>query len=184
MVKYILEDLFGFVESGFFLISYCPLSWLSVGCILLVLNVNNMFQYCVLHDLGHLVNCIVPIFQFTSRLCLTNQSYSRNMSVLFKSMTIISILFLCPLTSIFNSMNLVTSPFLVLFALKTLNDMSASFVLIHSFLTNCLSILVYIHLEFTSICSCNSFPVFVFTFACTFSSFFLLFHQYRIIYQL
>jgi len=40
------------------------------------------------------LDCIVPIFQFTSGLCLTNQPYSRNISVPFKSVTTASI---CPL---------------------------------------------------------------------------------------
>ena len=127
---------------------------------------------------------MVPIFQFTSRLCLTNQLCPRNMFMLFKSVTAMSIYSLCLLISTSSSANHVTFPFLVPSVLKTSNNMSASFVLIHSFLTNCLLISMYMYLEFTSACNHNSFSVCVFTFACMFKSFSLLFCQCKITYQL
>jgi len=129
-----------FVGSSSFPISCCSLFWLSIGCILQFLN--NIFWCCVLQFLGHLVNYIVPIFQFISGLCLTNQSYSRNMSVLFISITAVSICYLCLLILTFSSTNLVTSPFLVPSALKTLNDLFVSSVLILSSFTNCLLITI------------------------------------------
>ena len=125
---------FRFVGSGFLPISYCPLSCVSIAYALLVLNI--ISQCSVLHVFGHLINYIVLLFQFTSGLCLTNQSYPRNISILFKSITTTLICSLCPLILISSSTNLVTSLFLVLSTLKTLNDVSASFVLICSSLTN------------------------------------------------
>ena len=130
----------------------------------------------------HLINCMVSIFQFTSGLCLTNQLCPRNIFMLFKSVTSVLICSLCLLISTSSSANHVTSLFLVLSVLKTLNAISAGFILICSSLTNCLLILVYVHPESTNIYSYNSFLVCVFTFVYIFSSLFLLFHQCGIIY--
>ena len=135
-----------------------------------------MSWYCILHVFEYLINYIVPIFQFTSRLCLTNQSYSRNMFMLFKLVTATLICSLCLLISTSSGTNHITFLFLVLSALKTSNTMSTSFILIHSSLSNCLLISIYIHLEFTNIYSYNSFSVYIFTFACIFSSLSLLFY--------
>jgi len=104
------------------------------------------------------------------------------MSVLFKLVTSVSIHSLCPLISTSSGTNHITSLFLVLSVLKTSNAMSAGFVLICSSLTNCLLISVCVYLESTSTCSCNFFPICVFTFACIFSFLSLLFYWYRIIY--
>ena len=164
----------GFVRSSSLPISCYSLSCISIAYALLVLNV--MFWWSVQHVFGHLVNHIVPIFQFTSRLYLTNQSYPKNMSVLFRLVTAASIFFLCLLISTSSGTNHVTSPFLVLFVLKTLNTISADFVWICSFLTSCLLIFMYMHLESTSTCSHNFFFVCVFTFACILSSLSLSFH--------
>ena len=164
---------FGFVGSSFLLISYCSLSSVSIVCALLTLNI--MSWYYVLYIFGHLVNHIVSIFQFTSRLCSTSQLYLRNMSVLFKLVTTMSIHSLCLLISTLNSTNCIISPFLVPSTLETSNAMSAGFILIHSFLTNCLSISVCVHSEFISTYSHNFFPICIFTFACMFSSLSLLF---------
>ena len=96
---------------------------------------------CDLYIFEHLVNYIVSVFQVTSELCLTNQSYSKNMSVLFKSMTATLICFLHLLISTFNSTNYISSSFFVLSALKTSNDLSIISILILSSLTNYLIIL-------------------------------------------
>ena len=112
---------FRFFGSSFFPIFYCPLFLSSVGYILLVFDINNISWYYVLHSFGHLINCIIPEFQFTSGLCLTNQSYPKNMSMPFKSMTTVSMCSLCLLICSSSSANLVTSPFLVPSVLKTLN---------------------------------------------------------------
>ena len=145
-----------FVRSGFLLISCCPLSWFSVDCILYILN--NIFWCYVLYIFGHLVNHIIPELQFTFILYLTSQSYSKNMLIPFKSITAVSICSLCPLSSILSGINLITSPFLVLSALKTSNDMSIDFILICSSLTSYLLIWVCVHPESTNAYSCNSFP--------------------------
>ena len=128
------------VRSGSFSMFCCSLSWLSISYIFYVFDVNNMFWCCILHFFGYLVNCIVPKFQFTSGLCLTNQLYSKNMSILFKSVTAISIYSLCPLISSFSGTNYVISLFLGTSILKTLNDLFIGFVLVLSFFTSYLSI--------------------------------------------
>ena len=64
----------------------------SVSYILLAFDVNVMSWYCVLYSLRHFINHIVPLSQFISGLCLTNQSYLKNMFVPFKSVTTTSIL--------------------------------------------------------------------------------------------
>ena len=97
-----------------------------------------MFWYCVLYFFGHPVNYIVLLFQFTSRLCLTNQLYPKNMSIPFKSVTTMSIFSVCPLVFSSSGTNLITSLFLVLSALKTSNDLSIGSVLIYSSFTSCL----------------------------------------------
>ena len=68
---------------------------------------------------GHFVNYTVLIFQFTSGFCLINQSYSKNMSMLFKSMIATSIHFLYPLIMTSIDVYYVISPFLVPSTLKT-----------------------------------------------------------------
>ena len=85
--------------------------------------------------LQHFVNYIVSVFQFTSGLCLANQLYSKNMFILFKSITTILILSMYSLISSSSSTNLVASPFLVLSALKTLNNLSIGSIFIHSSFT-------------------------------------------------
>ena len=130
----------GFIRFSFFFISYCPLSWLSVGCILLFLN--SIFWCCILQFLGHPVNYITHIFQFTSKLCFTSQLYPRVMFVLFKSVTTTSICSLCLLILISSSAYYVTCPFLVPSVLKTSNNLSMGSVLILSSFTSCLVILV------------------------------------------
>ena len=95
---------------------------------------------------GHLVNHIVSLFQSTSGLCFTNQLYPKNMSILFKSMTAVSIYFLYLLIFTSSGTNCITSPFFILSVLKTSNDLSIGSILILSFLTSCLSILVWVYL--------------------------------------
>jgi len=94
---------FRFIGSSFLPIFYCPLSYISIIYAFLVLNV---ISWCfVLHIFGHFVNYIIPLSQFTSRLCLTNQSCPRNMFVLFKSITIMLIFSLYLLISTLSSVN-------------------------------------------------------------------------------
>ena len=132
---------------------------------------------------GHFVNYITSMFQFTSGLCLTNQLYPGNMSVLFKSVTTTLICSLYLLISTSNSMYHVTSPFLVASTLKTSNNLSISFVLIFSSFTSCSSIPIYVHSESTSAYSCSFFPFDILIFVCTFNSFSLLFLWLEITYQ-
>jgi len=120
-----------FVRSGFFSISCYPLSWLSIGCNLLSLN--DIFWYSILQLFGHFVNHIISIFQFISGLCLINQLYSQNISILFKSITATLICSLCPLISTSIGTYYITSPFLVPSALNTSNDLFMSSILILSF---------------------------------------------------
>ena len=130
------------VRSGSFSMFCCSLSWLSISYIFYVFDVNNMFWCCILHFFGYLVNYIVSKFQFTSGLCLTNQLYPKNMSILFKFVTVVLIYSLYPLISSFSSTNYVISPFLGTSILKTLNDLFIGFVLVLSFFTSYLSISV------------------------------------------
>ena len=113
---------FEFVRFSFLPISCCSLFVSSVSCNLHIIDVNKISWYCILHSVKYLVNHIVSVFQFTSRLYLTNQLYPKIMSVPFKSMTAMSILSIYPFISSSNSANLVISLFLVSFALKTLNN--------------------------------------------------------------
>ena len=63
-----------------------------------VLLVSNLISWCFIVQLpGHLVNFIVLFFQLTSGLCLTSQSYPRNMSIPFRSVTAASNCSLWPL---------------------------------------------------------------------------------------
>ena len=110
------------------------------------------------------------MFQFTSGLYLTNQLYSKNISVLFKSMTTALICFLCSLISTSISVYHVTSLFLISSTLKTLNNLSIHSVLILSSFTSCLLISVWMHLESTSACSHKFFLFNVLIFVCTFNS--------------
>ena len=136
----------------------------------------------VLHVLGHLMNCIVPLFQSISELCFTNQSYPKNMSVPFKSMTAALICSLCLLISTSSGTNRITSPFFVSSTLKTSNYLSIGSVVIFSSLTSCLSIPVWAHLKSTNACNHNSFPFLVLIFVCIFNSLALLFLWFEITY--
>ena len=135
--------------SNFFSISSCSLFWLSIGYNLLFLN--NISWSSVLWIFRHLINYIVSIFQFTSGLCLTNQLYPKNISILFKSVitALVCFLYLLILTSI--SIYYVTSLFLILSVLKTLNDLFMDSILILSSFISYLSIPVWVYPEFTSI---------------------------------
>ena len=114
------------------------------------------------------------MFQFTSRLCLTNQLYPRNMSMLFKSVTAALICSMCLLISSSSSANYITSPFLVLSVLKILNNLSISFILIIYSFTSCLLILVCVQSESTSAFSYSSFLLDILTFVYTFNSLFII----------
>jgi len=127
-------------RSYSFPVSYYHLSLSSIGCSFHVFDIKIMSWYLVLHSLEHLVNYIISIFQFTSRLCLTNQLYPKNMSMSFKFVTTVSICSMCLLISSSNSANCVTYLFLVLSALKILNDLFIGSILIFSIFTSCLSI--------------------------------------------
>ena len=152
---------FRFVRSGSLPISCYSLSYVSVACALLVLNV--IFWCLVLYIFRYLINHIVSLSQFTSGLCLTNQLCFKNMSVLFKSITTILIYFLCPLILILSSINLVTSLFLISSTLNTSNEISTGFVLILSSLTNCSlrsSVLIKIIFGLPNIYKCISFFIY------------------------
>jgi len=164
---------FEFIGSDSFSISWCPLSWLSIGCILLVLN--DISWYYILHILEHLINYIFSMFQLTSGLCLTNQLYSKNMSMLFKSMTAISMFSLCLFISTSSSTYHITSPLLVLSVLKTSNNLSIGSILIFSSFTSYSSIPMCIHPKSTSIYNCSFFLFFVLILVCIFNSLSLFF---------
>ena len=144
-----------FVRSGSLPISCCLLFYMSITCAIYILN--NISWYCVLHIFRYFINCIISEFQFTSRLCLTSQSYFENMSMLFKSITTISICSLYPLISTSSGINHVTSLFLVPSALKNSNTISTGFILIFSSLTSHSLILICMYPEFTSTCNCSFF---------------------------
>jgi len=74
------------------------------------------------------VNYILPSFQFTSVLCLTNQLYPRNMFISFRSITEALICFLYLLISTSSDAILVTSLFLVPSALNISKEKSTGFV--------------------------------------------------------
>ena len=125
----------GFVLSSSFPISLLSCSIIFIICVLLVLN---LISWCFILQLpGHLINFIVLFFQLTSGLCLISQLCPKNMSVLFRSVTATSSYFLCLLISISRGTTLVTSPFFVPSALKTLNEKLISVVCIFFFLTSC-----------------------------------------------
>ena len=127
-----------FIVSGSFPISLLSYSLFSVACVLLVLN---SMSWCFILQLpGHLVNHIILFSQLTSGLCLTNQSCSRNMSILFKFITTASSCSLCPLISTSRGATLVISLFFVSLALKTSNKKLIGFVWILLSFTNCSSI--------------------------------------------
>ena len=139
----------GFVGSGSFPISDLSLFCISFACVLLVLN--SIFWYFILYDSGYLVNHILPSFQSTSGLCLTNQLCPQNISVSFKSITAASKVSLYLLISTSSSAILVTSLFLVLFALNTSKKKSTGFVYIllslistHNFSISGLNFYLYI----------------------------------------
>jgi len=98
-------------------------------------------------------------------------------------MTAVLICSLCLLISTSISIYHVTSLFLVLSTLNTSNNLFMSFILIFSSFTTCLSIPVWVHPEFTSICSHNFFSFDVLMFVYMFNSLFLLFLWFRITYQ-
>ena len=109
-----------FVLFCSFLILPLSCSLISIIWVLLVLN---SISWCfILQLLGHLVNFIIPFFQLTSELYLTIQSWSKNMSILFKSVITAPSCSLCLFISISRGAILVTSPFFVLSALKTSNE--------------------------------------------------------------
>ena len=148
-----------FVLSSSFLISLLSCSLLSIVSIALVhLDLNCMSLCFIVQFPGHLVNLIVLFFQLTSRLCLTNQSCPRNMSVLFRSVTAASRVSLCPLISISRDATLVTSLLFIPSVLNTSKEKLISLVWILLSLTSCLLISVCVHLESTSALStsCHS----------------------------
>jgi len=170
------------LDLSFFANFCCPLLYISIIYAFLVLSV---ISWCfVLHIFGHFVNYIIPLSQFTFKLCLTNQLCPRNMSVPVKSITIMLIFSLYLLISTLSGVNHINSLFFVLFALNTLNNIFTSFVLIHSFLTSCLSIPVWVYSESTNTYSCSFFLFYVLILAYMFSSLSLLFLQYKITYWL
>ena len=162
----------GFVLSGSFPISPLSCSVLSNTVSFILLALNRM-SLCVIVQLpGHLVNLIVLFFQLTSGLCLTSQSYPKNMSVPAKSITAASSVSLCLLISTSRGTTLVTSPFLVPSVLNTLKEKSIYLVKILLSLTNCLSIPVWVHPESTNALTLRFLPFLVLTCACTFNSLF------------
>ena len=135
----------GSVLSGFFLISPLSCFLLSVVFVALVLlELNHMSLCFIVQFPGHLVNLIIPFFQLTSGLCLTNQLCPRNMSVPSRSVTPASKVSLCPLISIPRGATLVTSLFFVPLVLNTSNKKFIGLVWILLSLTSCLLIPVCI----------------------------------------
>ena len=170
----------GFIVSSSFLIFLLSYFLVSVACVLLVLN---LISWCFILQLPeYLVNHIVSFFQFTSGLCLTNQSCPRNISVPFKSITAASNYFLCLLISISKGAILVTSLFFVLSTLNTLNEKFIGFICILFSLTSCLLMPMCMHPKSTNILTLRFLPFFVFTFAYTFNSLSTLLHQFGITY--
>ena len=160
----------GFVLSGSFPISPLSCSWLSFVSISLVcLELNRISLYVTVQFSGHLINWMVLFLQLTSRLCLTNQSCPKNISVPSKSVTAASKVSLCPLISISRGTTLVTSPFFVPSVLNTSKEKSIAFVWILLSLTNYSSISVWMHLESTSVFTFRFLPFFVLTSACIFN---------------
>ena len=104
------------------------------------------------------------------------------MSVLFKSITAASNCSLCPFISISKSTILVTFPFSILSALKTLNKKLIGFVWILLSLTNYLLVPICVHSETTSALTLRFFLFFVLMFAHMFNFFSALLHQLGIIY--
>ena len=159
-----------FILSDSFPISPLSYSWLFFVPISLVCLELNRISLCVIVQFpGHLVNLMVPFLQLTSRLCLTSQSYPKNISIPFKSVTAASKVSLYPLISIFRGATLVISPFFVPSALNTSKEKSIDFIWILLSLTNCLSIPVWVHPESTNAFTFRLLPFFVLIFACTFN---------------
>ena len=167
-------------SSGFVVLDSLPIlllscSLLSVVCVLLVLN---SISWCFILQLpGHLTNFIVLFFQLTFGLCFINQSWFKNVSVPFKSVTAASNCSLCLLIVISRGTTLVTSPFFIPSVLKTSNEKFIGLVCILFSLTSCLSIPVCVHPESTSVFTLRLLPFFVFTLACTFNFFLALLYQ-------
>ena len=101
----------------------------------------------------------------------------------FKSVTAVLICSLYLFISTSIGTYYVTSSFLIPSTWKTLNDLFIGSVLILSFFTNSLSILVWVHPESTSACNYNFFLFAVLMFFYTFHSLFLLFFWFKITYQ-
>ena len=158
----------GFVASGSFHI--LPLSCFLFSVVYILLVLNSMFWCFILHDPRHLVNHIVPFFQSTSGLYLTSQLCPKNMSVLFKSITITSSCSLYLLILISRGATLVISLFFVLSALKTLNEKFIGFVCILLSLTSYLLISICVYLESTSTLTLRFLLFFIFIFAHIFNS--------------
>ena len=162
----------GFAGSGSLPISPLSCSVLSVAVSFVHLELNRI-SLCVIVQLpGHLMNLMVPFFQLTSGLCLTNQSCPKNMSIPSKSITATSRVSLWPLISTSRGATLVTSPFFVPSALNTSKEKLIFFVWILFSLTSCSSIPVWVHPESTNALTFRFLPFFVLTCACTLSSFF------------
>ena len=119
----------GFVLSGFFPILPLSCSCLSsVSMSLVCLELNHISLCVIVQFPEHLINLMVPFFQLTSRLCLTNQSCPKNISVPSRSIMAASRDSLCPLITTSRSAILVTSQFFVPSALITLKEKSIFFV--------------------------------------------------------
>ena len=157
-----------FIFSGFFPILPFFYSLVSVSWVLLVLNL--ISWYFILQLSRHLINFIISFFQLTSELCLTSQSWPKNMSILFKSTTTASICSLYLLILISRGVTLVISPFFVLSMLKTSNEKFISFVCILFSLTSYSSISICMHPEFTSALTLRFLLFFIFMFAYMFNS--------------
>ena len=170
-------------SSGFVLSSSLPTSPLSCFISFVLLELNHI-SLCIIVQLpGHLMNLIVPFFQLTSGLCLTNQLCPKNMSVLSKSVTAASSFYLWLLILISRGATLVTSLFFVLSMLHTLKEKLIDFIWIFLSLTSCLLIPMWVHLKSTNALTFNFLPFFVLTFACTFNSLFpSLAQRFRITY--
>ena len=67
----------------------------SFGSSLLNHGVNHIDSCFILQYPGHLINCMTPSFQFTSRLCSTSQSCPRNRSISLISDTTALICLIC-----------------------------------------------------------------------------------------
>ena len=101
--------------------------------------------------------------------------------MLFRSITAVLIFSIYLLISSSSDANQVTFLFLVLFALKTSNNLGIGFILIYSSFTSCLLISIWVHSKSTNTLSCSFFlfDVFIFVYTLSFLSLLSLFYRIK-----